>query len=106
MLRENFDLDKAVAEHLRANYGTRALPLAKMAMEEKDLIVEINGSKFPKRLSNKHQILEAEVIFACRSHIHLCIYLSIYMYMYMYMYKREQVPQAHIYLVIYLYIDP
>jgi hypothetical protein len=41
MLRENFDLDKAVAEHLRHNYGTRALPLAKMAFEEKDLIVEV-----------------------------------------------------------------
>lgn len=41
MLRENFDLDKAVAEHLRHNYGTRALALAKMAFEENDLVLEV-----------------------------------------------------------------
>jgi len=44
-----------------------------------------NGSKFPKRLSNKHQILEAEVIFACRYHIP-----SIYIYIYVYV-QRDQV---------------
>jgi hypothetical protein len=41
MLRENFDLDKTVAEHLRHNYGTRALSLAKMALDEKDLVLEV-----------------------------------------------------------------
>ena len=32
LLREHFDVDKACAEHLRSNYGTRALAVASRAL--------------------------------------------------------------------------
>ena len=66
MLREDYGMDKAVAEHLRSNYGTRALALAAMARDDPELVLDVNGSKQYKRLSNKHMLLDAEVVFAVR----------------------------------------
>ena len=66
MLREDFGMDKAVAEHLRSNYGTRALALAAMARDDPELVIDVNGNKQYKRLSNKHMLLDAEVVFAVR----------------------------------------
>merc|ERR1711871_1795922 len=59
-LREEFGMDKTCAEHLRANYGTRALALAQMARSEPELTYQVGRTSFYKRLSNKHALLEAE----------------------------------------------
>ncbi len=66
ILREEFDMDKPCAEHLRANYGTRAIELARMALSDPDLTYKIGSTLFFKRLSSKHALLDAEVVFACR----------------------------------------
>jgi len=65
-LREEFGMDKPCAEHLRSNYGTRALALAQLAKSEPDLYFKVGDTIFYKRLSNKHALLDAEVVFACR----------------------------------------
>ena len=65
-------MDKDVADHLVHNYGTRALQLAEMAVQEPDGRVRNkvgNGGEeqyFWKRLSPQYPQLEAEVVFACR----------------------------------------
>lgn len=55
-LRETYNLDRDVAEHLMRNYGTRALQIAE--------IVRASGPA--KRLSPKYPYLEAEVVFAVK----------------------------------------
>ena len=62
-------MDKSCAEHLRSNYGTRALALATMARAEPDLSYKVGDTTFFKRLSNKHALLEAEIVFACRQEL-------------------------------------
>merc|ERR1719487_3051702 len=62
-------MDKSCAEHLRSNYGTRALALATMARAEPDLTYKVGDTTFFKRLSNKHALLEAEIVFACRQEL-------------------------------------
>ncbi|KAJ1623260.1 FAD dependent oxidoreductase-domain-containing protein [Pavlovales sp. CCMP2436] len=66
-LREEFGLDKDTANHLRGNYGTRALQLALMARTEPQFTTKTNGKVFYKRLHPKYPQLEAEVAFACRA---------------------------------------
>lgn len=66
MLREKYGVDKASAEHLVHNYGTRAIALAEMAAADKNLTTQASGATFYNRLSSKYPILEAEVIFAVR----------------------------------------
>merc|ERR1719213_615776 len=40
-----------------------------MARGEKDLQFKVGDSIFYKRLSNKHALLEAEIVFACRQEL-------------------------------------
>jgi glycerol-3-phosphate dehydrogenase len=54
-LRESYGLDKEVAKHLAANYGTRALQVAELARSEPAL-----GA----RLSPRYPFVLAEVVFA------------------------------------------
>jgi glycerol-3-phosphate dehydrogenase len=75
-LREHFLMDKDTAEHLCHNYGTRALQLAAMALNEEgkwkaDAGVVGGGDAGQKgfawtRLAPQHPALEAEVVFAVR----------------------------------------
>jgi glycerol-3-phosphate dehydrogenase len=65
-LREEFGLDKDTANHLRGNYGTRALQLAVMARNEPQFTTKTKEKVFYKRLHPKYPQLEAEVAFACR----------------------------------------
>ncbi|KAH7463178.1 hypothetical protein KRP22_001786 [Phytophthora ramorum] len=62
-LRENFNLDKDVAEHLMRNYGTRALQVAEL---EQNGFLDRKRSDHPRRLHPKYPYLEAEVVFAVR----------------------------------------
>uniref|UniRef100_A0AAV1TQ03 Glycerol-3-phosphate dehydrogenase n=1 Tax=Peronospora matthiolae TaxID=2874970 RepID=A0AAV1TQ03_9STRA len=62
-LRENYNLDKDVAEHLMRNYGTRALQVA--AIEQAGFL-DRKPSDHPRRLHPKYPYLEAEVVFAVR----------------------------------------
>lgn len=71
-LREQFDMDKDIAEHLCSNYGTRALQLAAMGISEPDGRIRSkadtgHGRRFWKRLVPQHPMLEAEVVFAVRN---------------------------------------
>ena len=66
ILREEYDMSKETAAHLRENYGTRALLVAKLAREERELQYTLGKSTFYKLLSPKHPLLEAEVVWACR----------------------------------------
>ena len=67
-LREVYGMEKDVADHLVANYGTRALQLAEMAVGEPEgrVRVKAKGRWFWKRLAPGFPILEAEIIFAVR----------------------------------------
>jgi len=67
-LREQYDMDKAVAKHLMQNYGTRALLVAKVAEEiaSKDSQRTSDHAFRYKKLNSKYPMLEAEVVFACR----------------------------------------
>jgi glycerol-3-phosphate dehydrogenase len=65
-LREEFGLDKDTANHLRGNYGTRALQLALLARDEPQFTTKTKDKMFYKRLHPKYPQLEAEVAFACR----------------------------------------
>eukprot|EP00041_Stephanoeca_diplocostata_P024243 m.608082 g.608082 ORF g.608082 m.608082 type:complete len:176 (+) comp22484_c2_seq5:1795-2322(+) len=70
-LRESYEMDKDIAEHLCHNYGTRALQLAEMATREPVGRVRAQSATcestfFWKRLSPQHPQLQAEVIFAIR----------------------------------------
>jgi glycerol-3-phosphate dehydrogenase len=70
MLREQFHMDKDTAEHLCHNYGTRALQLAAMALEDKRKgktggDASLDGFAWT-RLVPQHPALEAEVLFAVR----------------------------------------
>ncbi|CAI5709485.1 unnamed protein product [Hyaloperonospora brassicae] len=60
-LREKYDLDKDIAEHLMRNYGTRALQVA--AIEQAGFL-DRKPSDHPRRLHPKYPYLEAEVVFA------------------------------------------
>ncbi|GLE05469.1 hypothetical protein PINS_up014492 [Pythium insidiosum] len=62
-LRENYSLDKDIAEHLMRNYGTRALQVAEI---EKHGFLDRKASDHPRRLHPKYPYLEAEVVFAVR----------------------------------------
>ncbi|DAZ92797.1 TPA: hypothetical protein N0F65_011770 [Lagenidium giganteum] len=62
-LRENYHLDKDIAEHLMRNYGTRALQVAEI---EKAGFLDRKASDHPRRLHPKYPYLEAEVVFAVR----------------------------------------
>ncbi|CEG45922.1 glycerol-3-phosphate dehydrogenase [Plasmopara halstedii] len=62
-LRESYNLDKDVAEHLMRNYGTRALQVAEI--EQKGFL-DRKHSDHPRRLHPKYPYLEAEVVFAVR----------------------------------------
>lgn len=62
-LRENYHLDKDVAEHLMRNYGTRALQVAEI---EREGFLDRKKSDHPRRLHPKYPYLEAEVVFAVR----------------------------------------
>uniref|UniRef100_M4C1M0 Glycerol-3-phosphate dehydrogenase n=1 Tax=Hyaloperonospora arabidopsidis (strain Emoy2) TaxID=559515 RepID=M4C1M0_HYAAE len=62
-LRENYNLDKDIAEHLMRNYGTRALQVA--AIEQAGFL-DRKPSDHPRRLHPKYPYLEAEVVFAVR----------------------------------------
>lgn len=62
-LRENYHLDKDVAEHLMRNYGTRALQVAEI---EQSGFLDRKKSDHPRRLHPKYPYLEAEVVFAVR----------------------------------------
>jgi glycerol-3-phosphate dehydrogenase len=62
-LREKFQLDKDVAEHLMRNYGTRALQVAEI---EQSGFLDRKKSDHPRRLHPKYPYLEAEVVFAVR----------------------------------------
>lgn len=63
-LREEFGMDKDTANHLRGNYGTRALQLAVLAKNSYSHVDK--GKTFYKRLHPKYPQLEAEVAFAAR----------------------------------------
>ncbi|KAG8464660.1 hypothetical protein KFE25_010028 [Diacronema lutheri] len=65
-LREEFGLDKDTAQHLRGNYGTRALQLALLARSDPQFTTQTKDKVFYKRLHPKYPQLEAEVAFACR----------------------------------------
>jgi len=62
-LRENYNMDKDIAEHLMRNYGTRALQVAEI---EKLGFLDRKASDHPRRLHPKYPYLEAEVVFAVR----------------------------------------
>ncbi|TDH73116.1 hypothetical protein CCR75_000582 [Bremia lactucae] len=62
-LREKYNLDKDIAEHLMRNYGTRALQVAEI---EKSGFLDRKPSDHPRRLHPKYPYLEAEVVFAVR----------------------------------------
>ncbi|CAI5726287.1 unnamed protein product [Peronospora destructor] len=62
-LRENYNLDKEIAEHLMRNYGTRALQVAEI---EQAGFLDRKQSDHPRRLHPKYPYLEAEVVFAVR----------------------------------------
>ncbi|RLN96055.1 hypothetical protein BBJ28_00007876 [Nothophytophthora sp. Chile5] len=62
-LRENYNLDKDIAEHLMRNYGTRALQVAEI---EQNGFLDRKQSDHPRRLHPKYPYLEAEVVFAVR----------------------------------------
>ncbi|RLN92285.1 hypothetical protein BBJ28_00011824 [Nothophytophthora sp. Chile5] len=62
-LRENYNLDKDIAEHLMRNYGTRALQVAEI---EQHGFLDRKQSDHPRRLHPKYPYLEAEVVFAVR----------------------------------------
>lgn len=62
-LREKYSLDKAIAEHLMRNYGTRALQVAEI---EKAGFLDRKPTDHPRRLHPKYPYLEAEVVFAVR----------------------------------------
>ena len=64
-LREKYDMDKLVAKHLMHNYGTRALIVADIAREYASNDSG-QGVRYLK-LYSKYPMLEAEVVFACRS---------------------------------------
>ena len=63
-LREKYNMDKDVAEHLMRNYGTRALQIAEIHNNGFDK--NSRSCNHPKRLLAKYPYLEAEVIFAVR----------------------------------------
>jgi len=65
-LREEFHLDKDTANHLRYNYGTRALQLAYLARTESGYVTKSKDKVFYNRLHPKYPQLEAEVAYACR----------------------------------------
>uniref|UniRef100_A0A7S3GJL0 Glycerol-3-phosphate dehydrogenase n=1 Tax=Palpitomonas bilix TaxID=652834 RepID=A0A7S3GJL0_9EUKA len=58
-LRDQYDMDKALAVHLTRSYGTRALQVAEIAKAEKAF----------KRLHHKYPYIEAEVKFAVRQEL-------------------------------------
>ncbi|CCI10038.1 unnamed protein product [Albugo candida] len=60
-LRENYHLDKDVAEHLMRNYGTRALQIAEIG---KRGFLDRKSGTFPRRLHPKYPYLESEIVFA------------------------------------------
>jgi len=60
-LREDYDFDRDVAEHLVSNYGTRALQIAEIIRTG---YPSRKAGLHPKRLHSKHPFLEAEVVFA------------------------------------------
>lgn len=62
-LRENYNMDKDIAEHLMRNYGTRALQVAEI---EQHGFLDRKASDHPRRLHPKYPYLEAEVVFAVR----------------------------------------
>ncbi|POM64945.1 Glycerol-3-phosphate dehydrogenase, mitochondrial precursor [Phytophthora palmivora] len=62
-LRENYNLDKDIAEHLMRNYGTRALQVAEI---EQNGFLDRKHSDHPRRLHSKYPYLEAEIVFAVR----------------------------------------
>ncbi|CAH0522142.1 unnamed protein product [Peronospora belbahrii] len=62
-LREHYNLDKEIAEHLMRNYGTRALQVAEI---EQAGFLDRKRSDHPRRLHPKYPYLEAEVVFAVR----------------------------------------
>ena len=67
-LREKYDMDKLVAKHLMHNYGTRALIVADMAKEYAVTSKDSPGAGVRYlKLYSKYPMLEAEVVFACRS---------------------------------------
>ena len=55
-LRESYQLDRDVAEHLMRNYGTRALQIAEIVKDKQQAT----------RLCPKYPYLEAEVVFAVK----------------------------------------
>jgi glycerol-3-phosphate dehydrogenase len=68
-LRDDVGLDAAVATHLLANYGTRALQLVELARAEGARFAqrdEKSGQLSLSRLHAQYPHLEAEVAFACR----------------------------------------
>jgi len=68
-LREKYDMDKLVAKHLMHNYGTRALVVAEIAKEYAEGPQKGQTSQGLRylKLYSKYPMLEAEVVFACRS---------------------------------------
>lgn len=66
-LREKYEMDKFVAKHLMHNYGTRALIVADIAKEYAVTSKESGAGLRYLKLYSKYPMLEAEVVFACRS---------------------------------------
>jgi len=60
-LREVYDFDRDVAQHLTTAYGTRSLQIAEMV---KHGYPGRAAGLHPKRLVSKHPVLEAEIVFA------------------------------------------
>ncbi|KAG9403447.1 mitochondrial glycerol-3-phosphate dehydrogenase [Aphanomyces cochlioides] len=60
-LREKYNMDKQIAEHLMKNYGTRALQIGEL---EKSGFLHRKPGDHPKRLHPKYPYLESEVVFA------------------------------------------
>ncbi|KAF0689660.1 Aste57867_18897 [Aphanomyces stellatus] len=60
-LREKYNMDKDIAEHLMKNYGTRALQIGEL---EQSGFLHRKAGDHPKRLHPKYPYLESEVVFA------------------------------------------
>jgi len=66
-LRDDYQIDRDVARHLRYNYGTYALGIAELAQAEPDrFMYDGPGGGSFRRLHPRCSPLAAEVAFACR----------------------------------------
>ena len=69
-LREDYEYDRDIAEHLTRNYGTRALQIAEIV---KHGYPTRPKNLHPKRIHSKHPFLEAEIVFAVEHEYARCV---------------------------------